>query len=185
MSKFNSLIDPKKKAEILKRIHEGKEPFCAMKPKPEQPGKTPMQKSILEMSPNEKNQALIKLARLGDIGLVQQLLDAGADPNAKSENDLDITPLMAAIEGGSRVEMAKLLLKSGANVNTQTEKGYTALMYAATCGHDLQVDLLLATKGIDIYMGDEAGDTALDKAQRNNCLGIAEKIISAGNAKTK
>lgn len=36
MMKFNTLIDPKKKAKILKRIHEGKAPFCAIKPEPEQ-----------------------------------------------------------------------------------------------------------------------------------------------------
>ena len=37
MAQIGTLIDPKKKAEILQRIKDRKAPFCAEKPAPETP----------------------------------------------------------------------------------------------------------------------------------------------------
>jgi len=44
------------------------------------------------------------------------------------------TPLMFACAGG-QVDVVKVLLKHGANVEEQNENGHTPLMEAASAGH--------------------------------------------------
>ena len=54
------------------------------------------------------------------------------------------------------------LLTNGANVNTKSEHGHTALMLASVGGHvDIVVELLQHTE-VDVNLQDSDGDTALD-----------------------
>ena len=57
-------------------------------------------------------------------GVVQLLLERGADANAR-DND-HITPLHLASEDG-RPKIARALLDHGANVNTENNRGETSL----------------------------------------------------------
>jgi cytohesin len=94
-------------------------------------------------------------ARDGDLSGVQELLDDGADVNAKDEHGW--TALHYAAFSGHR-EIIELLLAKGANVT-----GMTALHYAASGGHEEIVELLLA-KGADVNAKAKDGKTPLDMA---------------------
>lgn len=71
-------------------------------------------------------------AMRGDIDLLDALIDAGAQVNARGE--LGATPLHMAAAHGS-LSAVELLLANGANVNAQTDKGTTPLHYAMTFGY--------------------------------------------------
>ncbi|WP_447637277.1 ankyrin repeat domain-containing protein [Flavobacterium microcysteis] len=62
----------------------------------------------------------------GDVETVKRMIEFGTDVNATSNG---MTPLMFAARY-NKVEIVKLLLASGAKVNTKDEKGFTALKHA-------------------------------------------------------
>lgn len=64
-----------------------------------------------------------------------------------------------------RVEVVRLLLSSGADVNVQDADGSTALMCAAEHGHTTIVKLLLAQTDIDLDLRD------------NVCISLYFRII--------
>ena len=103
--------------------------------------------------------ALARAAFSADMELVQLLLSHGADPNIVSSNNE--TALMQAsgyawIDGYSRgksnaerLEVIKLLVKLGANVNAADDAGITALMSAGNFG-DLAIIQYLVDVGADL-----------------------------------
>ncbi|KAK6983468.1 ankyrin repeat and KH domain-containing protein 1 [Biomphalaria glabrata] len=70
-----------------------------------------------------KPESLIQAVELGDIQLIQLLLDAGANINGAYENK---TPLMSTVN----IEVIRFLLNKGANINLKTTT--TALIYAVS-----------------------------------------------------
>lgn len=135
-------------------------------------------------------------AHSGDIRVVKLLLEKGADPNDKKNlggappvtakrlserskgrpqdflplglgGNIGGTPLMfAAIT--KNIEVMKLLLEKGADVNARTSRNGTALMLAAQIGDPAAVKLLLE-KGAEINVRDEIGYTALLYAAVAEC----------------
>lgn len=94
---------------------------------------------------------LIDAARVGNASVVNRLLKAGVNSNARDHRDIpsDVTPLMRASEGG-HIETVRLLLKAGADVSLRDrgmagiESGLgTALQYAINYGHEEIAELLL------------------------------------------
>lgn len=105
-------------------------------------------------NPDEKDRfgepILVSASFKGAMEVVQILLDAGANVNIgttkKNEwgwEELGVTPIVAAVQGGANVEMGaeaansapqietvQILLDAGANVNARTENGRTALAEA-------------------------------------------------------
>jgi hypothetical protein len=73
--------------------------------------------------------ALLRAANLGQVDTVKELLDKGADVNEWNGG----TVLFAASEGGNP-DVVKLLIERGANVNTMSDRGDSALGYAAIRG---------------------------------------------------
>lgn len=62
----------------------------------------------------------------GDIEAVKKFIEYGADVNEVSNG---MSPLMIAARY-NKVEIIKLLLSKGANINKKDENGFTALKYA-------------------------------------------------------
>ena len=93
---------------------------------------------------------------------VLQRLFSLADVNSKATQHGQ-TALMLAVSHG-RVEVVRLLLQCGADVNVQDSDGSTALMCAAEHGHVQIVRLLLAQPDIDLHLRDNDGSTALSIA---------------------
>ncbi|UCF81171.1 MAG: ankyrin repeat domain-containing protein [Acidobacteriota bacterium] len=102
------------------------------------------------------NSDLLEAAKAGGTAKVKQLLNKGADVNAK--NEYGWTALMKAARYG-RTETAKALLDAGADVNAETEKGTTALMFAAAGGHIETVKALMDA-GADVNAKTSEGATA-------------------------
>ena len=62
----------------------------------------------------------------GDLDTVKKLIEFGADVNQKSNG---MTPAMYAAKY-NRVEILKLLIEKGANIEKESDKGMTAFDYA-------------------------------------------------------
>jgi ankyrin repeat protein len=75
----------------------------------------------------------------GQLEMVKLLLDAGADPNASTDDGF--TPLMAA-SGEGYVEIVRLLLQARADVTAKNKRGSTPLSLACQENHSEVIDLL-------------------------------------------
>ena len=72
------------------------------------------------------NTPLCNAIAKGDLQTVKKFIEYGVNVNETSNG---LTPLMTAARY-NKVEILKLLLENGARINTQDDKGYTALKYA-------------------------------------------------------
>ncbi len=97
--------------------------------------------------------------------LAQTLLNLGADVNAVSQNNMQVTPLHSAA-AGSHAPLLHLLLEAGANPNAVQHGGYTPLHSAAQNGQTELVRALLEA-GADPRAKTDEGQTALALAQEN------------------
>lgn len=138
-----------------------------------------------DVNSSEDGEPLIVYASaVGTPEAVKALIDAGANVNAKGEND--ITPLMEAVLYG-RVGTAKVLLDAGADVNAQNERGMNALMQAAkniagmvaTGTNNSDNIKLLIKSGANLLAKDKSNRTALDYAIER---GIQENIALISEA---
>jgi ankyrin repeat protein len=127
--------------------------------------------------------ALVVAINYDNNNLVQDLLDAGANPDSeRDEYGMSSTPLSAAV-AGQQISLVETLLKAGANVNYIGTGGWarTALQEAVETGNLGLVNMLLEA-GADVnvppaYLG---GATAMQIAAIQGYLGIARKLLETG-----
>ncbi|XP_070540511.1 fibronectin type 3 and ankyrin repeat domains protein 1-like [Ptychodera flava] len=98
----------------------------------------------------------------GNTRLLRWIIEDGCPVDIRDRNS-GWTPLMRACTLGGNTEVARVLISSGANVNTKDNDGKTPLMIAALNGHLSLVELLIQ-KGADIHVKNEFGKTAVDFA---------------------
>lgn len=138
------------------------------------------------------NTALLLGVARGHVHVVEKLLRAGADPNARSQGLT--TPLMAAAKGPgasdrgledvpSNPELVKLLIEAGADLDAQDGMNeMSALMYAAHAGSLKAVRLLVdAGASIDVRSAEgEDGESyaAADWARFAGHTRIARELKS-------
>lgn len=96
-----------------------------------------------------------------DMGVVEELFSSG-DVNAKA-SQAGQTALMLAVSHG-RIDMVRVLLACGADVNIQDDEGSTALMCASEHGHVEIVKLLLGQPACNAALEDNDGSSALSIA---------------------
>lgn len=106
-------------------------------------------------------EALVAAVRAGDAQRVLSALKRGVDPDALDKRSW--TPLIHAAMG-NQIEIAKLLIEAGANVNARTQDGSTPLMAAAVMGHASMTRILL-DEGADPTLRNQNGADARVKAE--------------------
>ena len=110
-------------------------------------------------------------------GSVAQLLQQGADPNARDPKS-GKTPLHDAA-ADKQSNNLQLLLEAGADVDATNRWGETALMIAAEKGLFGNVALLLKA-GADVKRLDHMGCSALHLACKNGNRNAVKQLIEAG-----
>ena len=148
------------------------------------------------MTQTELDEGLLSAARDNDLEGVCEYLRRGANIEAEDApvprwgaNFIKRTPLViAAVDG--RLELARLLLNNGANINWQSGRqlsesvydssaGWSALAQAAGAGHRDVVELLL-DRGADINIRWDFGRTALHEAAIYGRASVVELLLSRG-----
>lgn len=95
----------------------------------------------VDASSDQGDTALMVAVNNSNVGMCEFLLAHGANPNARRSTD-GMSPLVIAASLGS-VDIAKMLINGGADINTKTTSGVTPLFIAAAKGRDAIVKLLL------------------------------------------
>ena len=120
--------------------------------------------------------ALVKAAQKGYEGVVSLLISAGVDVNAEEQLR---PPLIAATIAGQK-PMVSFLLKSGANLEIQDYKGFSALSKAAFKGQMDMVNFLIE-KGASINAQNQKdGGTALSRAVASGDLNTVSLLLEKG-----
>src|SRR2546427_2012375 len=105
---------------------------------------------------NYRQRLFVAAAGQGRLTRMKMLLATGADLDAPAcTAPFCVSPLIAAAWGG-QTESVELLLDRGANVNSASTRGETALMGPAYHG-DTEIVKLLLAKGADVNSADSDG----------------------------
>jgi len=124
----------------------------------------------------DETTSLHAASEMGDLVLVQSLLETGADVNERNKHYA--TPLAyASLEG--RLEVAKLLIKYGADVNLPNGTGWSPLHTASYQGHADVVHLLL-DHGADLDAKNQYQCTALHLAVDSGSLETIKELLEQG-----
>jgi len=100
-----------------------------------------------------------EVASLGSAGAVNLLLKLGADPNELS-GEKGLSPLMWAAFSPQPLDTARALIAHGADVNTRSAQGKTALIQALEAQNKIYASFLLQ-KGASAAVIDHEGQSAL------------------------
>lgn len=131
--------------------------------------------------PHGRGSAVSYAASLGREECLQALLEAGADPEVRTEVpflNISMTPLYAAAAQG-HPGCVRLLLQHGAAHDTRSQGDGTPLLGAAMEGHRKCVEALLEG-GCDIELATSYGQTPLMSAAqygRAECLRALVKVM--------
>ncbi|KAL7032252.1 hypothetical protein ACKWTF_007263 [Chironomus riparius] len=99
-------------------------------------------------------------------------------PDINLGDDTNATPLILATLGG-KLEIVKLLIAKGADVNAKKQGGHSSLQYAVSKNHKGIVQYLIE-KGADINILDDRLDTPLHRAASLGRLDIVKILIDKG-----
>ncbi len=110
---------------------------------------------------------------VSDINKVRELLEQGADVNG--DNCWHTPALVSAARCQQNLDVIRLLIERGANVNAKDKDGNTALMMAVKNGYLDKIQLLIAN-GADVNARDNKGSSVLmQNAADTAPLGFIER----------
>lgn len=102
--------------------------------------------SVLDVGSPVGRNALCQAIGQDNMEITEKLLEAGVSPDAEARDENSFTPVLIIAVKKNNEELARMLLRHGANANAQNTDGDTALMYAAFAGQYDMVELLLDNK---------------------------------------
>jgi ankyrin repeat protein len=147
-------------------------------------GRTPRLRALLQEDPRlafawsvDGFTPLHLAAFFGSDPGAEELLEAGADPEAESRNGQHIRPLHSAVAGGA-FSIARRLVDAGVDVDAVQQDGFHPLHGAAQRGDELMVDLLLQA-GADPAARTADGRTAADLAADRGHEELAVRLETA------
>jgi uncharacterized protein len=120
------------------------------------------------------NKELIATAERGDTAGVRQLLQAGANINARDERGR--TPVMAATHG-NRVDTVAALIQAGADINIRDNRLDNPFLYAGAEGL-LDILKLTIAAGADTKLTNRFGGTALIPAAERGHVAVVEELLT-------
>ncbi|MBK6750826.1 MAG: ankyrin repeat domain-containing protein [Acidobacteria bacterium] len=122
--------------------------------------------------------ALARAVDSEEIDEVRELISKGENVNGKDKNYDDLTPLFIAVENGS-LEIAEMLIDSGAKLNVRDRNKQTALMRLDADARPELIDLLVR-HGVKLNLSDNDGNTALILASGGVSTEVLRALIDAG-----
>jgi ankyrin repeat protein len=132
---------------------------------------------------NSIDRELIEATKENNLPEVSRLLGAGADVNAKENDDDDWTSLhWACKEGHSQV--FKELLEHGADIDVEDNHGDTPLHLACYCGHVAVVKTLVSV-GVDILAVNNNGCLPVHHALSGGHSAVAKYLLRELYATTR
>lgn len=119
---------------------------------------------------------LVLASTNGSAAMAEKLVRAGADPNGSPKGE----PVLMTASRAGDVETVKVLLAHEANPNArETERGHTALMWAAAEGHE-DVARLLLDYGAEVDARSIGGFTPLAFAVQEGRPDLVRFLVDAG-----
>ena len=122
--------------------------------------------------------SLLASAEKPGAGVVQLLIDAGADIEIRHSDDGRSPLLVASRRGNPRV--VEVLVRAGADVCVTDNNGYTCLSLAAYYGQTETVRTLLCMPEVDVNQSNSSCNTALHYAVAQKNSDVVQLLIDAG-----
>jgi ankyrin repeat protein len=121
--------------------------------------------------------ALFDAALRGDVQVVDALLQAGAQVNARHP-DNQWTALMMAAAFDHAPVISRLLSEPDVDLNATADRGQTALHIAAERGSEAAADVLLQQPSLKVNVKDQRGWTPLIWATFGDQLGVLRALLA-------
>jgi ankyrin repeat protein len=118
--------------------------------------------------------ALHLAAFFGKTESARTLIDAGADVDAYSRNELHVQPLHSAAAGRHH-EVCRLLIAAGADINARQRHDWTPL-HAASQHGDFELVELFLSAGADPASRKDDGETPADTAEAAGHVDVARRL---------
>jgi ankyrin repeat protein len=125
--------------------------------------------------------ALHLAAFFGKTEVARRLVQAGAAVNVYSANDFHVQPLHSAA-AGRHIEICRLLIAGGADVNAKQRHGFTPLHAAAQNG-DVELLELLLSAGADPSLAKDDGETPAQTAEAAGHGDVARRLREVAAAR--
>jgi uncharacterized protein len=126
----------------------------------------------------ELDPALIRAAERGDSTRVDQLLERGADVRAR---DGDGRTALTAAAYGNRVDVARALVRAGADVNAKDDTMQSPYLIATSeVGDDPRLLELILENGAEVDDKDSYNGTGLIRAAERGHPRIVRRLLQAG-----
>ncbi len=114
------------------------------------------------------------------VEVIEELINASASLGISGGG---LSPLMAAVSQNKNVEITRLLIKRGSDINARGINGMTPILQAAYSCPNEEIFMLLVDAGADLSASLDDGKTVRDLAEMNRKIGVKICNFLDGNVK--